>query len=550
MHTQRFAPFAIWRLLALLCLGILLAACEPAGDEPGSCAAEDLVHPDLISPAHNSVIDDLSPTFQWTYPDYSCLPEDFRLLLATSGSYYDSGPILAETVVSGTASSWDPGVTLAPGDIYFWEVQARVDSDGPWRQVTFYTGPLCSDTGDAIQPPVLESPANGETLTGLRAHLRWDDPTPCRSGSHYWIEVSESPGFADSVVLWTSIFEDFVLPHEADNPEQSIELEPCTTYYWRVQSGLAIPPTGPYSETWSFNTPSESGAICGLVPLITPLIMDPGAGLPPAGHAAIAGHVWHDLCATPHGSVDAPPPGCVRLPDMGLTANGIYDPGEPGIEGVTVRLVPGVCPGAGAALLSTTDAAGQFSFHDLAGGDYCIKIDALEDGNVPVLLPGTWTAPYRWSDPGPITIDVALLGDDDISRLNDFGWDYQFFPTPAEVTPGPAPMLRAIQTANCRFGPSAQFDPSAILNAGDELPILGRNFDSTWWLVRPPGEPVDCWVWGNAVETSGDLSLVLAMAGPPTPTPFGCWQRQGIQYPWQCVVPCPPEEQNPSYCVP
>jgi hypothetical protein len=280
-----------------------------------------------------------------------------------------------------------------------------------------------------------------------------------------------------------------------------------------------------------------------------PAIIDAGAGLPAAGHAAIAGHVWHDECAVPHESTEVAPVGCVIMPGGGMEANGLLDPGESGIEGVTVRLVPGVCPGAGAALLSTTDAAGQYSFRDLAGGDYCVQIDSQEDGNLPVLLPGTWTAPYRWSDFGPITIDVALLGDDDISRLNDFGWDYQFFPNPEEDSPGAAPMLRAIQTANCRFGPSVQFDPSAILDAGAEFPILGRNYDSTWWLVRPPGEPVDCWVWGNAVETSGDLSLVMAMAGPPTPTPFGCWQRPP-NYPWQCVVPCPPGVQNPSYCVP
>ena len=306
----------------------------------------------------------------------------------------------------------------------------------------------------------------------------------------------------------------------------------------------------PYSHTWSFTTGSEAGTICPVtIPVVTPIIPVPGAGIPLTGHAAIAGHVWHDECAVPYESTDVAAPGCVLMPDGGMEANGILDSGESGIEGVTVLLDDGTCPGTD-GWSSTTDAGGYYSFRDLTAGTYCIEIPAASDGNEDVLIPGNWTVPYRWYGPGPISVEVTLGSDDDISRMNDFAWDYQFLPAPAAATPAPSPMVRARQTANCRFGPSTQFDPSAILDPGDLLPILGRNADSTWWLVRPPGEPVDCWVWGNAVETIGDLSSVPAQIGPPTPTPAGCWVRACSQCPNQCVYPCPPEIQQPAWCTP
>ncbi|MBW2257500.1 MAG: carboxypeptidase regulatory-like domain-containing protein [Deltaproteobacteria bacterium] len=59
-----------------------------------------------------------------------------------------------------------------------------------------------------------------------------------------------------------------------------------------------------------------------------------------------------------------------------LDADGIQDPGEPGIGGVTVRL----CNAAGTRLDSTVTAAdGSYSFRNLSYGDYHVEID-VPDG--------------------------------------------------------------------------------------------------------------------------------------------------------------------------
>ncbi len=532
--------------LIVLLLASTLAACNrPSGDEPGSCAFEDLIAPDPTYPEGRSVIDDLSPVFEWTYPDYSCLPSEFKVLLSSSYSWYDSGPILARARVSGTTMRWDPGVTLNPGDIYTFDIHPMSDGDeGPGVGIFFFTGPRC--TGDeSRQPPELTAPADGARLTALRAHFRWDDPTPCvTTRVHYWLEVARSPRFSGATERWNSIFEDYGLPDRLDE----YSFEPCTTYYWRVRSGT--PPDGldgVYSETWSFTTPAEPGTACPIAPAITPVL--PWTEFrPPAGaNGAIAGHVFHDVCAVPYETTDVVPPGCVILPDGRLEADGVLDPDEVGIEGVTVLLDDGPCPGTD-GWSTATDASGQYTFHDLPAGTYCLEIDAAADGNERILIPGGWTMPYRWYGPGPIATDVTLLSDNDISRLNDFGWDYQFLPSPS----GEIPLARVLTDARCRLGPGFDYPILTYLSQGVSFPIIGRLEQGGWWQLRAADIPNPCWVGEDVVAPYGDLSNVPFAIPPalPAPTPTeepasGCWCQPSntCQYfspcPAQCSV-CPP----------
>lgn len=547
---QRSAdPGRFLTLGILIALTAALAACNrPSGDEPGSCAPEDLVAPDPTYPEHHSVIDDLSPTFRWTYPDYSCLPSEYKVELLTSNSWFDTGPILAQAILPGTTMEWDPGVTLVPGDIYSFFIRARVDGEpGPGIGIFFHTGPLCSVSGDAVQAPVLVAPADGERLTSMRAHLRWDDPTPCVNYHHYWIEVARSPRFTGAYLGWNSIFEDEALPND------EFSLEPCTTYYWRVRSGSSgVAPDGPTSETWSFTTPAEPGRVCLIAPVITPLVpwfeFRPPEGL----NGAIAGHVWHDECAVPYATTDTVPPGCVLLPDGRLEANGALDPDEVGIEGVTVLLDDGPCPGTD-GWSTVTDVNGQYTFHGLAAGTYCVEIDDAADGNDRILIPGNWTVPYRWYGPGPISAEVTLGSDDDISRLNDFGWDYQFLPSPSGSGASGTPFARILTDTRCRLGPGVNYPILTYLSPGQLLPIIGRDANRTWWQVTLPDPSAGCWLADDVIDTQGDTGQVPQQQAPPPPSPtpvMGCWQRPNPQLPARCVVPCPAGVQDPSYCTP
>lgn len=128
-------------------------------------------------------------------------------------------------------------------------------------------------------------------------------------------------------------------------------------------------------------------------------------------------------------------------------------------------------------------------------------------------------------------------------------------PTPA-VTPtatlSPATAV-AVQNAHCRFGPSTQFEPTAILEQGDAAPVIGRLVDNNWWFVLPLGERNGCWVWSGGVEVSGDLNGIPVLQSPPMPTPppvEGCWVWNPNLQQDVCTVPCPPNATPGGVCTP
>ena len=87
------------------------------------------------------------------------------------------------------------------------------------------------------------------------------------------------------------------------------------------------------------------------------------------------------------------------------------------------------------------------------------------------------------------------------------------------LTPTPSAWGRAIDTVNCRQGPSTDFPISVSLNPGIEIPMLGVSPKRTWWLIQPPDGTTPCWLWGPLVDVfQGDPAAVPLADAPPTPT--------------------------------
>lgn len=147
------------------------------------------------------------------------------------------------------------------------------------------------------------------------------------------------------------------------------------------------------------------------------------ASYPPLRKSSISGTIWHDLCVTPFGPVDEPPTGCVDDGAGSYRANGSYESGEPGINGIVVTLGIGACLSSGLETI-TTSSGGYFNFDELTAGTYCLSVDALSSTNSSILIPGGWTNPLTSSSIASATI---TLGDVD-NRTVNFGWDYQFLP--------------------------------------------------------------------------------------------------------------------------
>jgi len=185
-----------------------------------------------------------------------------------------------------------------------------------------------------------------------------------------------------------------------------------------------------------------------------------------SGDGSIAGIVWHDLCAVPeHGYPPTPPPGCSDPDGDGLhtDANGILEPGEPGLPGVTLRLKSGTCAAGSDLMTAVTGPDGGYSFPALAAGTYCVSVDALHDGNDLVLIPGGWTYPTLGGEPAMTEI---VLGAGEARADVNFGWDFQFLPMMPDVEPTvtPTPALISfgkpeISTDKLYFyGPNAKSD--------------------------------------------------------------------------------------------
>lgn len=152
--------------------------------------------------------------------------------------------------------------------------------------------------------------------------------------------------------------------------------------------------------------------------------------LPPEGSAGatIGGLVWHDLCAPPWEGTPppVPPEGCADFDEeVGYVANGTLEPGEPGIAGALVALGAGDCPSTGLAT-AVTALDGSYLFGELGAGTYCVSVDALDESNTAILIPGGWThAPIVDEAKAMATV---ILAEGALELDVSFGWDYQFSP--------------------------------------------------------------------------------------------------------------------------
>lgn len=454
-----------------------------------TCPTGDLQAVTLTSPVNWSTVASLSPTLQWSYPSSECSPEGYAITLQT-------GPFFTDSLGGGTgnpSTSWGPGMPLESGKEYAWKV-APINGTtlGPLSSTFyFFTGPTCAT--DSLVAPVLLEPADGASFNDAFDSLIWDYPEEC-SPEGYRVDLSVDPTFAD-----TSLSGGTGNPSTRWGPGSP--LVDCETYYWRIApiNGTTL---GPFSMSRSF------------VKDVTGLCGGPG-GSPPAS-ASISGIVWHDLCAVPDGPLPVElPVGCVDAGDGSLRANGIREPGEPGIAGVQVDLHWGGCATASVAS-SITDASGQYLFDGiLAFGSYCLAVRALNPPNDSILIPGGWTFPF-----GTIGADAfanAMVDTGTILVDKDFGWDYQFLPV-APAAAGPS-IFTLNKNAFCRIGPGVNYRDVTAIPFGDIVDVLGVSPDGEWFYIFWNKFKTNCWVAKSTGQLNGELQTIAVLTPPPTPVP-------------------------------
>jgi hypothetical protein len=532
----------IW-VFAVVSAAVLLSACGGPTRKGGlpTCSGAALQTPETLRPGgapdeEGILIDTLSPTFTWAYPDSTCDPEHIVLRIATSWHELETDPL--EIRLDGAERSWIPADPLEPGTTYLWRAAAESGGEESGTGIgIFRTGPECVVISPGtMSAPNLLWPPDRSVVRSLNFTMDWDDPTACIPPGWYKVEIDTAPAFPDPLV--GTYPEPYLY---VAHPWVDFDLEDCTHYYWRVKIDLRDridSEDGPWSATWSFFT-NASGS-CPLDPGFSAVTPIPGIDIPVTSGSSgwITGVVWHDLCALPYASTDVAPPGCVWVSDIeGYWANGIFEAGEPGLAGVTVDLGAGACPSTGLAT-TLTRSDGRYSFGPLAPGTYCVSVNALSEANIPVLIPGEWTFPSRDTEVAEHTV---TLGAGDLSENNNFGWDFQFLPSPSSG----APTAKLLQDAYCRKGPGIDYESLTTLLRGLEVPIDGRNAENSWWWVRIPNSLNHCWLGAENVQTSGDLSQVPVVEAEPS----ACWVKPP-QGPDKCVSPCPQGADPGGACTP
>lgn len=201
-----------------------------------------------------------------------------------------------------------------------------------------------------------------------------------------------------------------------------------------------------------------------------------GAGAGDAETPGIGGFVWHDMCSQTGTAAAGTTAGagCIPSPSGNtLQANGTREENEPGIPGVTIRLLTGDCTAAteGEELTITTDESGAFRFEDISPGTYCVFLDPVEEANAEALGEGVLTFPVN-NGVATNSITVILDEGDSMTDVN-FGFDFQFLPLP-ETADDCTNSFEFVQDLtvpdNTVFPPGAQFEAAWRLRNNGTCP--------------------------------------------------------------------------------
>jgi hypothetical protein len=127
MFRQGFSRLWLY-LCALLLLLPLLGGCDLPADEP--CTADELMH--VVDPApFSTLVDTLTPTLTWRYPDPSCHPDYYRIRIFDRdvtrwpNDFIDHLPtpvFEGVTVADETYFNVPASAGLQPGETYFVEI--------------------------------------------------------------------------------------------------------------------------------------------------------------------------------------------------------------------------------------------------------------------------------------------------------------------------------------------------------------------------------------------------------------------------------------------
>jgi uncharacterized protein YgiM (DUF1202 family) len=107
-----------------------------------------------------------------------------------------------------------------------------------------------------------------------------------------------------------------------------------------------------------------------------------------------------------------------------------------------------------------------------------------------------------------------------------------FTPTFTDVSQ--LPVVEVSVPTNCRIGPGKAYDIVSVLDVGEKAEVVGRNEDSSYWVVENPHGSGYCWLWGYYSIVTGDVANIPVWELPttetatPTPTPTPTLELESV----------------------
>lgn len=90
---------------------------------------------------------------------------------------------------------------------------------------------------------------------------------------------------------------------------------------------------------------------------------------------------------------------------------------------------------------------------------------------------------------------------------------------PPTTTSTPIPLVTVNQPAECRGGPGEKYESIGTFQAGQQVEVIGRNEDQSYWVVRS-ADGRKCWLDAQSATLSlGEIGLLPKVTPPPVPTP-------------------------------
>jgi hypothetical protein len=505
------------------------------------------VAPNLVTPADGVLVNDLTPTFQWNYPD-NCNPEDYYIDLSVMVDFADTS---LSGYSGGPSTSWT-SATLDPGTMYWWRVAPVNGSTlGPYTNARwFYTGPSCDLAG--MVAPVPEWPSEGAVLQVNEPGYQWNYPDTGCAPEGYHLQVSSAPDFS---TIATDIRD--TNPHVIWMP--GVSLGNCIPYYWRV-AAIDGASDGPWSTPVSFVIDTNDACECDPADLVEPIPVAPGQ---------------YEVVDTTLPLIDWSYPGSCLPESYAVHLSEIWDMSDTALFGATgtpeTSWVPGVTLEEGlqywwevAAGVGTD--VGEFSsrrsfFTGPICGDTGIYHPAPEllgpaDGAeiTTVSSTGDIYAALRYRPGTPRCIpdgylvelqtDITFSGPNLLAYYNipsttvltDPLTDctLYFWRVSAKVGPEFTPVSEirsfftnvagncaipmvpafALEAVFCRLGPGPEFEIGGDIEVGEAVEFIGQSVEPGFLVMNNPNRSGFCFVHESFFDLIGDVSVLPYYSTP------------------------------------